>query len=55
MLGLCADNCVGRGRTEDEGVDRSITTLPGAQQPLLEAVSDLISLVMLEGREDNPL
>ena len=38
VLGLCADNCIGRGRTEDEGVDRVVTTLPGAQQPLLEAV-----------------
>jgi hypothetical protein len=38
VLGLCADNCVGRGRTEDEGVDRVVTTLPGAQQPLLEAI-----------------
>jgi hypothetical protein len=32
VLGLCADNCVGRGRTEDEGVDRVRTGLPGVRK-----------------------
>ena len=45
MVGLCADHCAGKGRTENEGNDRGpggsgwhTLGLPGAQEDLLEAV-----------------
>ena len=35
MVGLCADNCVGRGRTENEGNDRGPVMHTIAQHSLL--------------------
>lgn len=50
MVGLCADHCAGKGRTENEGNDRGpggtgthTLGLPGAQQQLLEAVAVITS------------
>ena len=59
MVGLCADHCVGNGRTENEGNDRGpggsgwhTLGLPGAQEDLLEAVyaaNPKTVLVMING------
>ena len=59
MVGLCADHCVGQGRTENEGNDRGpegsgwhTLGLPGAQEDLLEAVysaNPKTVLVMING------
>lgn len=59
MVGLCADHCAGKGRTENEGNDRGpggsgwhTLGLPGAQQQLLEAVfaaQPKTVLVMING------
>eukprot|EP00656_Telonema_subtile_P009230 TRINITY_DN14333_c0_g2_i1.p1 TRINITY_DN14333_c0_g2~~TRINITY_DN14333_c0_g2_i1.p1 ORF type:complete len:947 (-),score=234.31 TRINITY_DN14333_c0_g2_i1:226-3066(-) len=59
MVGLCADHCVGNGRTENEGNDRGpagsgwhTLGLPGAQEQLLEAVVAVqpnTVLVMING------
>eukprot|EP01045_Picozoa_sp_COSAG04_P035689 COSAG04_NODE_8349_length_987_cov_1.248874_2_plen_201_part_01 len=48
MVGLCADHCAGKGRTENEGNDRG----PGGQEDLLEAVvaaQPKTILVMING------
>ena len=59
MVGLCADHCAGKGRTENEGNDRGpggsgwhTLGLPGAQEDLLEAVvaaQPKTVLVMING------
>ena len=58
MVGLCADHCSGGKGVEDEGFDRLCSPgghclgLPGAQEPLLEAVlaaQPKTVLVMING------